>query len=163
MADIYAAHGICSAIRPKLLTALGPYGFRNLQIEAWAQDEDGRNRRSDEDSMAALHVARITVNDAAAEWCEYLVCRYAAAYPGTGLRLMSKPLNPRNQRWAAKWDTLPPCWRQKDCKVVLPPQPSKAGKRPARRQPAKPTATRRKRQAQPAKQRGWLATLRRLW
>lgn len=133
MAEIIVAQGICSAIRPKLLTALGPYGFKNLQIQAWAQDEDGTNRRSDEDSLAPLHVAQITVSDQAAEWCEYLICRYSAAYPGFGFRLMSKPINPKNQRWAAKWNTLPKAWRQEGCTVKLQPEPGKKGQ-PAQRQ-----------------------------
>ena len=127
MTDIIIAHGICSPIRPKVATALGPYGVQ-YNAECWAQDEDGTHRRTDGDSMAALHVAQITVSPQAAVWAEYLLCRYMTANPGVGMRLLSTPLDKRNQRWAARHDRLPRAWRQEGCKTQLPQAASTARK-----------------------------------
>ena len=127
MTDIIIAHGICSPIRPKVATALGPYGVL-YNAECWAQDEDGTHRRTDDDSIAVLHVAQITVNPQAAVWAEYLLCRYMAANPGVGMRLLSTPLDKRNQRWAARHDRLPRAWRQEGCKTQLPQAASTARK-----------------------------------
>lgn len=138
MTDIVIAHGICSPIRPKVATALGPYGVQ-YNAECWAQDEDGTHRRTDGDSMAALHVAQITVNPQAAVWAEYLLCRYMAANPGVGMRLLSTPLDARNQRWAAKWDKLPRAWRQEGCNAVPAKRAARTpAKRTRRTQPAAP-------------------------
>ena len=122
--DIMIAQGICSPMRPKVLATLAPYGFRAVTVTAWAQDEDGANRRSDDDSLAPLHVCVVSVNRQAARWCEYVLLRNKL------FRLMSRPLDPRNQKWAARWNTLPRAWRQEGCKVKLPeksikPQPQR--------------------------------------
>jgi hypothetical protein len=63
------------------------------------------------------------------------------------MRLLSTPLEPRNRQWAAKWNSLPPAWRQAGCKAVAPTGPAKPpakrtapARRTAKRQPArKPT------------------------
>lgn len=129
MTELWIAHGICSPIRPKLLTALEPYGVV-FAAECWAQNEDGTNRHSDGDSMAPLHVARIAVNPQAAVWAEYLLCRYMAANPGVGMRLMGKALDKRNARWAARWDAMPKAWRQAGCRAVAPTGPAASVKPP---------------------------------
>ena len=152
MTEIVIAHGICSPIRPKVATALDPYGVL-YRAECWAQNEDGTNRHTDTDSMAPLHVATITVNPQAAVWAEYLLGRYMAANPGVGMRLLSTPLDKRNRTWAAKWGSLPPAWRQDGCKAVAPTGPAQPAKRPAQRS-AKPAAPRRKRSAPASQPRG---------
>lgn len=153
MTNIVIAHGICSPIRPKVLTALHPYGVI-FEAECWAQNEDGTNRHTDTDSMAPLHVASITVNPQAAVWAEYLLCRYMAANPGVGMRLLSTPLDKRNRTWAAKWDKLPPAWRQAGCKAVAPTGPAKPAKRTAAQRTAK-----RKAAPKPTPRGGILARL----
>lgn len=141
MTEIVIAHGICSPIRPKVATALDPYGVL-YNLECWAQNEDGTNRHTDTDSMAPLHVACITVNPQAAVWAEYLLCRYMAANPGVGMRLLSTPLDKRNKTWAAKWGSLPPAWRQAGCKAVAPTGPAKPPRKRAKRTASR-TATKR--------------------
>lgn len=127
MTDIIIAHGICSPIRPKVTATLDPYGVQ-YTINAWTEDEAGTNPGPDSDSMAWLHVAQITVNPQAAVWAEYLLCRYMTANPGVGMRLLSTPLDKRNQRWAARHDRLPRAWRQEGCKTQLPQAASTARK-----------------------------------
>lgn len=135
MTDIIVAQGICSPLRPKLVATFAPYGFKGLTIDAWSQDEDGTNRRTDGDSLAPLHVAVVSVRPQAAVWAEYVICRHIAANPTVGMRLMSRPLDPRNLKWAAKWRDLPPAWRQPGCKAQ--PQPAQ-GKQPSRRPTPRP-------------------------
>lgn len=119
MTDIIVAQGLCSPIRPKILATMAPYGFVNVKIRAWAEDENGGNRRGDDDCMAPRHVAVVSVNPQAACWAEYVLLR------SKQFRLMSKPLDARNIKWAARWETLPTAWRQEGCKS----QPSKKGQK----------------------------------
>jgi len=45
MAKIIVAQGMCAPIRPQVLTALQPYGFKPLHVESYAQAEDGRRAK----------------------------------------------------------------------------------------------------------------------
>ena len=138
MTDIIIAHGICSPIRPKVTATLDPYGVQ-YTINAWTEDEAGTNPGPDSDSMAWRHVAVVRVNPQAAKWAEYLLCRYMAANPGVGMRLLSTPLDARNQRWAAKWDKLPRAWKQEGCNAVPAKRAARTpAKRTRRTQPAAP-------------------------
>lgn len=141
--DIWIAQGICSPMRPKVLATLSPYGFKDLKFHCWAEDEDGTNQRSDDDSMAMRHVCVVSVNRQAARWCEYVLLR------NKQFRLMSRPLDPRNEKWAAQWDTLPRAWRQEGCTAKLPDKqpgqpPAQRSRRRPERQPGKPQPVRRK-------------------
>ena len=80
--------GACTPMRPKhVLSALKPYGVKVEKLIV-----DGQTTGSE---------AQITVSDAAAEWAEYLILRSGK------FGLLSPPLNPKNIKWAAKWQTLP--------------------------------------------------------
>ena len=118
MAKIIVAQGMCAPIRPQVLTALQPYGFKPLSVESYAQAEDGRRAKDGAlvigNDRPQCNVAEITVSDAAARWCEYVLLR------SHQFRLMSKPLDPRNELWAAKWGTLPRAWTQVGCSTQAP-------------------------------------------
>lgn len=146
---IIVAAGLCSAIRPKLLTAFPPERYPNIKITAWGEGHwhipcPDSQVFPDADIWVKRHVAHVEVRGdvSFAKWTEYVVCRLIAADGGT-MRLMSPPLEPRNQKWAAKWNTLPEPgeWRQAGCKHKPPKQPQQA-KPPAKRRPAarKPAA-----------------------
>ena len=115
MAKIIVAQGMCAPIRPQVLTALQDYGFKPLHVESYAQSEDGRRAKDGAlvigNDRPQCNVAEITVSDAAARWCEYVLLR------SHQFQLMSKPLDPRNELWAAKWTTLPRAWTQAGCSV----------------------------------------------
>ena len=151
MTTIVVAAGLCSAIRPKLLTALPPERYPNVKITAWGEGHwhipcPDSQVFPDADIWVKKHVAHIEVNGDAtfAKWCEYVICRLIAAENnrqvagkgGAWLYLMSKPLEPRNRQWAAKWDTLPEPgeWVQRGCKHVAP-QEKTAQARSKPRQP----------------------------
>ncbi len=160
MTTIVVAAGLCSAIRPKLLTALPPEQYPSVRITAWGEGHwhipcPDMTVFPDSDIWVKRHIARIEVNGdiTFAKWCEYVICRLIATEAGkeksqqTGyLYLMSKPLEPRNERWAAKWDTLPAPgdWKQGGCKNVIPKQKGAKQAPPAKAKkaakPAKPAA-----------------------
>jgi hypothetical protein len=145
---IVIASGLCSAIRDHVLTAFPPKQYPTLQITAWGEGHyyipcpDGQTF-PDSDIWVKRHIAHITVpgDDSFAVWVEYVLCRYMAANPDVGMRLMSAPLEPRNAKWAAKWATLPPNWRQTGCSVKLPAD----AKPPAKTQPRRAEPPPRKR------------------
>ncbi len=113
MAKIIVSQGMCSPIRPQVMTALKPYGFNPLHVEAYAQSDDGQRAKDGAvligNDRPLCNVAEITVSDAAARWCEYVLLR------SHKFQLMTPPLDPRNERWAAKWGTLPRAWTQTGC------------------------------------------------
>lgn len=157
MVEIMVAHGLCSAIRPRVLTALPPAQYPSLHIETWGQGKYGIPGTDllhvpDADAWASRHIALISVpgDESFAKWVEYVLCRYMAANPGYGMVLLSQPLDPRNRTWAAKWDSLPPNWRQVGC--VVKPQ--------GKQQPAKKSA--KKTSTQPARRGGLLIRIQRL-
>jgi len=145
-ATIIVAAGLCSAIRPKLLTALPPERYPNIKITAWGEGHwhipcPDSQVFPDADPWVKRHIAHIDVTGAPsfAAWVEYVACRAINADNGkTGtMYLMSRPLNPDNLKWAAKWDTLPSQgeWRQTGCKHK-PPKQLQQAKPPAKRRPA---------------------------
>ena len=150
MAKIIVAQGMCAPIRPQVLTALQPYGFKPLHVESYAQAEDGRRARDGAlvigNDRPQCNVAEITVSDAAARWCEYVLLR------SHKFQLMSRPLDTRNETWAAKWNTLPRAWTQAGCSV-------KQAQTPQRQR--RPQRTRRTKRQQDSG--GFLDTLARLF
>lgn len=123
---IIVAQGMCSPIRAKVLTLFEPYGFKDLSVKSYSVSPTGYGQDGAtfaKGSRVLWNVAEVTVSDAAARWAEYLICR------SKQYRLMSKPIDPRNEAWAAKWDTLPKAWTQPGCK---PP----ANTQPQRREPS---------------------------
>jgi hypothetical protein len=164
MTTIIMAAGLCSAIRPKLLTALPFARYPNVKITAWGEghwhiDCPDDREFPDADPWVKRHIAHIDVTGAPsfAAWVEYVACRAIAADDGkTGtMYLLSTPLDARNIKWAAKHNKLPDAgeWRQAGCKAVAPTGPAKR-KAPARRTPAK-----RKPAPKPAPRGGILARL----
>lgn len=105
--EIVVAKGWCSPARDAIFTALRPYGvvvhdvvetvLPNEQKPLWIQ-------------------ASVRVNDNAAAWAEYLLLRSAK------FRLISKPQNRDNARWARRhngamptpWSTAKQ-WKEKGC------------------------------------------------
>jgi hypothetical protein len=142
MTTIVMAAGLCSAIRPKLLTAFPPKRYPNVKITAWGEGHwhipcPDSQIFPDADIWVKKHVAHIEVNGAPsfASWVEYVACRAIAAENGKAgtMFLMSTPLDERNIKWAAKWATLPEPgeWRQAGCKHKAPKQAAKAEQRKA--------------------------------
>ena len=124
---IIVAQGMCSPIRGKLLTLFQPYGFKNIRVKGFSVSPAGYGR--DGATFAAglpvlWNIGEVTVSDASAKWAEYLICR------SRQFRLMSTPLDPRNEVWASRYETLPRAWTQTGCK-----RPKAAGATPARAAP----------------------------
>lgn len=141
MTTIIVAAGLCSAIRPKLLTAFPPERYPSITITAWGEGHWHIPCRDsqvfpDADIWVKRHIAHIDVRGDASfvKWAEYVICRLIAVDGGT-MHLMSPPLEPRNAKWAARWDTLPEPgeWRQAGCKHKPPKQAKQA---PAKRRTA---------------------------
>ena len=144
---IIVAAGLCSAIRPKLLTAFPERKYPNIKITAWGEGHwhmpvPDNMVMPDDDPWVKRHIAHIDVTGAPsfASWVEYVACRAIAADNGKAgtMYLLSRPLNPDNLKWAAKWDTLPTSgeWRQAGCKHKPPKQDGKAqAHRQTKRQP----------------------------
>lgn len=160
---IIVAAGLCSAIRPKLLTAFPEERYPNLRITAWGEGHwhipcPDNMIMPDDDPWVKKHIAQIDVNGALsfAKWVEYVACRAIAIDNGTAgtMCLMSRPLNPKNIKWAAKWDSLPEPgeWRQVGCKHKPPQQDDKPQTQQRRQR-----QTRRTRQAR--KGEGWISKL----
>lgn len=75
---IRVSHGLCSAIRPKVLTALEPYGVRVLDITAWGEGHWHQEVPDwmvfpDADAWVRKHVCDVTVSDGQAAWAERLL------------------------------------------------------------------------------------------
>jgi hypothetical protein len=62
MAEIIVSHGLCTPIRPKVLTALEPYAFKGLKVQAWGEGrfgtDDTTSKTKDTDKLARQHYAR---------------------------------------------------------------------------------------------------------
>ena len=126
---IRVSHGLCSAIRPKVLTALETYGVRVIDSKAWGlghwhiQGVSDDTVMPDDDIWVRYHVMDVTVNDKQAAWAERLL------WQTNQVMLNSRPLN-KGLRW-----TAPPA-----CKVGVHgvlgrgdmPTPWSAQKRPLR-------------------------------
>lgn len=165
MTTIIVAAGLCSAIRPKLLTAFPPERYPNVRIKAWGEGHWHQECADDmvfpdSDIWVKRHIAHVEVNGDAsfAKWAEYVVCRLIAA-DGGNMRLMSRPLEPRNEQWAAKWSTLPEPgeWRQAGCKHKPPKQDKTVKAAPPVGKPTKPA-----KQAKPNRHSSILDFLRRI-
>lgn len=130
MAEIVVSHGLCTAIRPKVLTALEPYKFKRMRVQAWGEGrygtDDQHTLKPDNDRMAAKHYARITVSDDAVKWAEWLL------WQSGHFVLESKPLNPR-LNWVAPLD----CKQQSRLGRGTMPTPWSEKKRKPRRQPTR--------------------------
>ncbi len=150
MKTIVVAAGLCSAIRPKLLTALPPKRHPSVTITAWGLGHwhlpcPDNQEFPDADIWVKKHVAQIDVDGdiTYAKLVEYIVCRLievenkkqVAGNGGAWMYLMSKPLEPRNLVWAAKWDSLPDPgeWVQSGCKHKPPQQQGKQERQPRQR------------------------------
>lgn len=123
MRKIIVAKGLCSPARDAVVSTLAPYGVR-FSIYAYSEGPDGVNAEENKPT-AYWNVAEVTVNDAAAAWAEYLLCRSGI------FTLRSKPIDARNLKWAVKWGgAMPAPWVESGCKVPSKaPQPTPAGKR----------------------------------
>lgn len=124
MTKIIVSQGMCSPIRGQVLTLFDPYGFKRLRVESYALTESGRRGQDGvgyvDNEPVQCNVAEIHVSPQAARWAEYLICRSGK------FLLMSQPIDPRNEVWAAKWKHLPPAWRQSGCKApAAKPAPKK--------------------------------------
>lgn len=162
---IIVAAGLCSAIRPKLLTALPPERYPNVRITAWGEGHwhipcPDKTPFPDADIWVKKHIAQIDVEGdlSFAKWVEYVVCRlmaaenphHAAGNGGAQLYLMSTPLDARNIKWAAKWDSLPDPgeWVQFGCKHTPPTQQGKQQSPVTRQRPARRRTNARQRRQQ---------------
>ena len=123
---IIVAKGLCSPARDAVTATLRPYGVRFV-LHTYSERAGGI---IDEDNKpgADWNVAEVTVSDQAAAWTEYLLCRSGIFW------LRSKPIEPRNLRWAQRWEgKMPQPWIEPGCKHK---QPSRL-QPPARRQPTR--------------------------
>lgn len=113
MKKIVVAQGACAPIRNTITGTLRPYGVQHRVI-AW----------QDHEALAWAQVASVHVSDRAAKWAEYLLLR-SGRY-----RLVSKPLDPRNERWAVQWNgRMPQPWVEAGCKVQRKEQPDQPKRR----------------------------------
>lgn len=116
MTKIVVAQGMCTPIRNNILTAIKPYGVKVLALDSYSVGEDGARGRDGagyiNNKPARYNVGELEVTPQAARWVEYLLLRSENEF-----KLLSKPVDPRNIAWAAKWDTLPPAWKQQGCKL----------------------------------------------
>jgi hypothetical protein len=118
---IVVAQGMCSPIRNQVLTLLNPYGVVIHGLDTYSISSRGRGADGAtyaKGQYVQANVAELTVSDQAAKWVEYLICR------SKKFRLMTKPLDARNQIWAEKWDTLPKKWQQNGCTATAKRNPA---------------------------------------
>lgn len=127
MKTITVAKGLCSPARDAITRTLRPYGVKIRNISEYKDPAlDGY-----------MHCADVTVNDAAAAWTEYLLLRSGR------FQLLSKPIDPRNEAWALKWDKkMPQQWVENGCDPKNPIAAAvdaiaKPIRRRAQRQPAR--------------------------
>lgn len=87
----------CTPARPVALSALQPYHVAILSFdERIVRDLDGNN---------LFIEASIRVKREQAEWAEYLLLRT------NRFQLVSRPINPKNKRWAARYaGRMPTPW-----------------------------------------------------
>ncbi len=106
---ISVAKGLCSPARGAITGTLKPYGVKVLRISEY----------KDPTLDGYMHCADVTVNDKAAAWAEYLLLRSGR------FQLLSKPINPDNEKWALKWNKkMPRPWIEKGCDAK-PPEPKR--------------------------------------
>ncbi len=165
---IIIATGLCSAVRPKLLSAFPPERYPSVKITAWGTGHwhmpvPDTMIMPDDDIWVKRHFAQIDVTGAPsfAKWVEYVACRAITMDNDRGgtMALLSTPLDQRNIKWAAKWDSLPAPgeWVQFGCKNK-PPQQQGKQQPPALRQ--RRTNARQRRQQDGS---GVLSTIARLF
>lgn len=124
MRKIVVAKGLCSPARAAVISTLAPYGVR-FSIHSYSEGPNGINAEENVPT-AYWNVAEVTVSDQAAAWAEYLLCR------SQQFTLCSKPIDPRNLKWAVKWDgAMPAQWVDAGCKVSPQPAPPTAKRRSA--------------------------------
>jgi hypothetical protein len=142
---------MCAPIRGRVLTAVAKYGFKpdHLQINSYSIDAhrirgwDGATF-SIAGGVIVRNIAEIECPDKRAKWLEYLLLR-SGKY-----ELLSKPIDPRNRRWAAKWNgKMPTAWVDKDCKgwkdvESKQAQPIKQSAKPPSTQKKAPAASTKK-------------------
>lgn len=133
MAEIIVSHGLCSAIRPKVMTALRPYGVVIFDLQCWGEGIYGTDNTdelcSDEYKMAARHIARITVSDDQARYAERLLWQN-----GT-VELNSRPIDP-----TLNWQKVGTCSERGRLQRGdnFTPWSARRSRSRARRQPAQP-------------------------
>lgn len=118
---IVVGKGICTPIRGAVLTALQPYGVR-FSMHTYGRGLGGEIT-ADGVSGAYIYIAEIVVSQRAAAWTEYLLCRT------TQFSLLSKPIDKRNMKWAARHNgVMPKAWVEPGCKIKQPGQGKPAKK-----------------------------------
>ena len=117
MTEIIIAGPYCTPLRNQILTGLRTFGVTSARItDAYVLFPDGTpapegstgtGKNGDWPTRQIYH---IRVRAKAAAWAEYLLLR-------TGkYELLSRPLESRNERWAAKWGgAMPQPWAVGDC------------------------------------------------
>lgn len=102
--------GMCAPIRDRVALTLAPYGVVYAVEGATWLDTNGLP--TDDLRLARADSCAVTVRDQAAAWAEYLLLRSGR------FRLLSTPLDPRNERWAVQWrGTMPRPWVESGCDV----------------------------------------------
>lgn len=97
---IVVAKPYCSPARNAVLTALQPYGVVIRRLTDYIDYADFNGRE-----VPIAEMARVTVNEQAAVWAEYLLLRSGK------LEIRSPYLDPRNQQWAKRHaGAMPPRW-----------------------------------------------------
>ncbi len=97
---ISVAKGLCSPARQAITGTLKPYGVVVHNVREYRDDTLSQY----------MNCAEVTVNSQAAGWVEYLLLRSGR------FQLLSKPVNPGNEKWALKWDRkMPKPWIEKGC------------------------------------------------
>lgn len=156
---IILATGLCSAVRHKLLTAFPPERYPSVRITAWGEGHwhipcPDSTPFPDDDIWVKRHFAQIDVTGAPsfAKWVEYVACRAITMDNERGgtMALLSTPLDARNIKWAAKWDSLPDPgeWVQFGCKHTPPTQQGKQQPPATRQRPARRRTNARQRRQQ---------------
>lgn len=130
MTEIIIAGPYCTPLRNQILTGLRTFGVTSARItDAYVLFPNGSAGREGTVSTdrngdwPARQVYHVSVAPAAAMWAEYLLLRTRK------YELLSPALDPRNERWAAKWGgAMPQPWAVGDCasKAV----PAKPGAKP---------------------------------
>ena len=107
---IVVAAGLCTPARVLVDRALAPYGVRYEATTSWMETGDGQI--TTQTDQAAIDLCAVLVSNQAARWAEYLLLR-------TGkLRLVSRPIDARNERWALRHrGNMPQPWVQPGCNI----------------------------------------------
>lgn len=113
LTTIRVAKAYCSPSRVAISGAFRPYGiwFDAPDNDHWSKEKDAAT------GWPMYQWADVTVRESQARWAEYVILSIKTPQGARVFDVLSKPKDPRNERWTAQRRGLPMPWALKSGKL----------------------------------------------